>query len=370
MRTGINFISFRSYQGTEIFAQHLIARLAGMDRKGTYVIFGSPFLPRQLRITADNTRIKTVRLNPDHTVGMGLYQQFILPLRLIANGISRFYSPLPSVPLLYPGRKIMTIHDCAYDRFAEYRSPLSRLYIKLMYHAGKYLCDTIITVSEFSKQELIDRYHIRPEKIQVIYNGIPVLPDADDRLVSKTMQAFHINGSYFLHIGTTRPRKNIPGLLQAFSRFARHHPGVRLVLAGTIDTSFVNIGDEIRALGIGDSVIQTGFVTDEQKAALYRGAIALVFPSFYEGFGIPVIEAQSLGTPVLTSNTSSLPEVAGDGALFADPGDTGAIAHGMEQLMDPATRDALREKGRRNVQRFSWDKSAAHLLKILEKNRP
>ncbi len=365
MRTGINFISFRSYQGTEIFARHLISGLIGQDTEGTYVIYGSPFLPKQLRITAQNARVETVNLDPEQTVAMGLYQQVVLPLKLMASGISRFYSPLPSVPLLYPGRKIMTIHDCAYDRFAEYKSTLSRLYIRFMYQTGKYLCDTIVTVSEFSKQELISLYRIKPEKIKVIYNSVPDLPATDSRFIRETLQSFHINGDYFFYIGNTRPRKNIPGLLKAFTSFCRNHTGIYLVLAGRIDTSFIDVGEEVRSLGIGSRVIQTGFITDQQKAALYRGATALVFPSFYEGFGLPVIEAQSMGTPVLTSNTSSLPEIAGEGALLVDPRDTGAIERGMEQLMDPAARAELREKGLRNVRRFSWEQSAAQLMQIL-----
>ena len=365
MKTGINFISFRSYQGTEIFARHLISGLIGQDKEGTYVIYCSPSLPDQLRITARNAMVKTVRLDPEKTVTMGLYQQIVLPLKLMASGISRFYSPLPSVPLFYPGKKVMTIHDCAYDRFAEYKSTRSRLYIRLMYHAGKHLCDTIVTVSEFSKQELITLYRIKPEKIKVIYNSVPELPDTDSQFILQTQQSFHIRGDYFMYIGNTRPRKNIPGLLKAFSSFCRNHTGMYLVLAGRIDTSFIDVEEEARSLGIGNRVIQTGFITDRQKAALYRGATALVFPSFYEGFGLPVIEAQSLGTPVLTSDTSSLPEIAGEGALFVDPLDTAAIEHGMEQLMDPATREVLREKGLRNVRRFSWEQSAARLMQIL-----
>ena len=366
MKTGINFISFRSYQGTEIFAKNLLSELFGTDKQGTYVIFGSAHLPEQMRLTAQNTSLEIVRVNPDNAIGMGLYQQFLLPLKLMFKGITVFFSPLPSVPLLYPGKKVITIHDCAYDRFAEYKSELSRLYIKLMYHAGKYLCQAIVTDSNFAKQELVSLYHIDPRRITVIYPGIPDLPQPSEAFLAETRKRFSIPGPYFLFVGITRPRKNIPGLLKAFHRFAQNHTDVQLVLAGRIDTSFVDVAQEISSLGLEKRVIQTGFVTDEQKAALYKGALALVFPSFYEGFGIPVVEAQSLGTPVLTSNTSSLPEVAGDGALFVDPGDTDAIARGMEKLLDAQSRRELVLKGYENVKRFSW-KTAAHQLHQLLK---
>lgn len=369
MKIGINFISFRSYQGTEIFARNLISELITMDRQGTYVIFCSAHLPEQMRLKANNISLEVVHANPNKTISIGLYQQLFLPLKLMLKGITTFYAPLPSVPLLYPGKKVMTIHDCAYDRFAEYKSTLSRLYIKSMYLTGKYFCDAIVTDSNFAKEELISLHHIKPDKITVIYPGIPDLPQPSDAFITETKRRFNITMRYFLYIGITRPRKNIPGLLKAFKRFAQNHTDVQLVLAGSIDTSFIDVTKEITSLGIEKGVIQTGFVSDEQKAALYRDALALVFPSYYEGFGIPVIEAQSMGLPVLTSNTSSLPEVAGTGALYVDPHDTDAIANGMEKLLNAQLRQELIRHGYENSKRFSW-KIAANQLDQLLKTLP
>lgn len=366
MKTGINFISFRSYQGTEIFARHLLSELIGRDKQGTYVIFGSKYLPDQMRLRAENAILETIRINPHNTVSMGLYQQLILPFQLMAKGITHFYAPLPSVPLLFPGKKIITIHDCAYDRFAEYKSTLSRLYIKSMYLAGKYFCDAIVTDSNFAKEELVDLYHIKQDKIKVIYPGIPDLPPVDDAFIHTTKKAFGIDYPYFLYVGTTRPRKNLPGLLKAFKSFVQKHRDTQLVLAGMIDTSFVDVKKEIVSLGLENDVIQTGFVADDQKTALYKGAMALVFPSYYEGFGIPVIEAQSLGIPVLTSNTSSLPEVAGDGAVYVNPHDIDDIDGGMEKFLDHTLRNKLIEKGLKNVERFSWERAASQLLEVLK----
>ncbi len=365
MKTGINFISFRSYQGTEIFAVHLLSELISIDKHGTYIIFGSKHLPDQMKLKAGNTSLETVHLNPENTISMGLYQQIILPVKLTAKGIKQFYAPLPSVPVLYPGKKIITIHDCSYDRFDEYKSTLSRLYIKSMYIAGKYFCDTIITDSNFAKEELISLYHMKPDRIKVIYPGIPALPQVDEAFINTTKMQFNITRPYFLYVGITRPRKNLPGLLKAFKLFMNKHGGMQLVLAGKIDTSFINIKKETHALGIEDNVVQTDFVSDKQKAALYRGSICLVFPSYYEGFGIPVIEAQSLGTPVLTSNTSSLPEAAGGGALYINPYDTDDIAGGMEKLLGSELRNKIIQKGFKNVERFSWKQAALQLLSIL-----
>ncbi len=361
MKTGINFISFRSYQGTEIFARHLLSELIRRDTQGTYVIFGSKYLPDQMRLRAGNTLLETIRINPHNTVSMGLYQQLVLPFQLMVKGITHFYAPLPSVPILYPGKKIMTIHDCAYDRFDEYKNTFSKLYLKAMYGAGKYFCDAIVTDSNFAKKELINLYHIKPDKIKVIYPGIPDLPPVDDAYINTTKNTFGIVCPYFLYVGITRPRKNLPGLLKAFKSFVQKHPDTQLVLAGMIDTSFVDVRKEIVSLGLENNVIQTGFVADDQKTALYKGSLALVFPSFYEGFGIPVIEAQSLGIPVLTSNTSSLPEVAGEGALSVDPHQEREITDSMEKILNPTVRNKLIRSGYDNINRFSWKDSAKKL---------
>ncbi len=369
MRIGLNFLSFRSYQGTEIFARHLLSELVGMAPDSAYIVFGSAWLPDEMRLGSLHVSVETVRINPAKTLSMGLYQQIILPLKLMAKGITHFYAPLPSIPVFFPGKKFITIHDCAYDRFAEYKSTLSRLYIKSMYLAGKYICDGIITDSSFAKEELVQLYDIEPERIHVLYPGIPDLPGVDEALIRETKEAFGIRHEYFLYVGITRPRKNLPGLLKAFKLFLRSHPATQLVLAGRIDTSFVDIGEEIRTMDLRDHVVQTGFVSDRQKAALYRGSLGLVFPSYYEGFGIPVIEAQGLGVPVLTSNTSSLPEVAGEGAVYVDPHDINDIAGGMEKLLDSGTRDRLIRDGLENVERFSWRRAASELLDILKEGK-
>ncbi len=365
MKIGINFLSFRSYQGTEVFAKHLISELLELDHKNEYVIFASAYLPEEMKLKADNLIVESININPEKTIQMGIYQQIVLPFKLIKSGITKFFAPMPSIPVFYTGKKIITIHDCAYDRFNEYKNLAGRLYIKSMYISGKYLCDTIITDSNFAKNELLELYNIKPEKIKVVYPAVPKLPHVDDAFINETKHRFNITYQYFLYIGITRPRKNITGLLQAFKLLVRKRSDIQLVLAGKIDTSFIDIEKEIHALGLEKHVIQTGFVSDKQKAAIYKGAIALSFPSYYEGFGIPVIEAQSIGTPVIASKTSSLPEVAHDGALYINPENIEDITNAMEKLLDNAQRKELIENGYKNVQRFSWKNSAAQLMNVI-----
>ncbi len=366
MRIGVNFLSFRSYQGTETVAANLVRGLVRFDSGIEYLIFASHSTPPEMRISGKKTNIVTVAVNPANNLKMGMYQQIILPFKLISRKVDLFYAPLPSVPILYPGHKIITIHDCAYDRFPEFKSYVSRLYIKLMYAAAKYWCNIVITDSAFSRDELIRLYRIKPEKIKIIYHGVPALPDTDSILIEDTKKFFNIKDEYLLYVGITRPRKNIPGLLKAFKIFTKKHKNIQLVLAGRKDNGFVNISGEINRLALDGHVIQTDFISESQKAALYRGAVALVFPSYYEGFGLPVIEAQSLGIPVVTSNISSLPEISGNGALHVDPYNIEDIAGGMERMLDSSLRKELIEKGYENIKRFSWEASARKLLDIFK----
>lgn len=366
MKIGVNFLSFRSYQGTETFSKNVVSRLLSLTGDIKYVIFTTHYLPKEMEVAISKSQIIYLYLNPKFTFVMGLYQQLILPFILLQKKIKIFYSPLPSIPVFFTGTKIITIHDCAYDRFNEFRNNLSRLYLKVMYYTAKYICDAIITVSQFSKKELIDLYKIEPDKIKVVYPGVPVMPDVDSIFLDQTKERFNLNAPYFFYIGNTRPRKNLEGLLEAFSILSSKYKDIKLVLAGKIDERFVNVNTLINKLGIKDKVIRTDFVSEKQKVALYKGSIGLVFPSFYEGFGFPVLEAQSLGIPVLTSNTSSLPEISSNGAIFVDPYRIESIALGMEKLLDESVRKELILLGYENVKRFSWNKASMELVKIFK----
>jgi glycosyltransferase involved in cell wall biosynthesis len=263
---------------------------------------------------------------------------------------------------------VVAIHDCAYDRFKEEsENILSKTYIRAMFYGAKYFSKKIITVSNFSKKELIGLYKIDPKKIEVIYEGVPELPEVDEGFIQKTLAKFKINKPYFLYIGNWRPRKNLPGLIKAFKLFRGKSFDYLLVIGGRKDKRFLDLEKEIKNNQLEGKVILTDTLSREEVSALYRKAIALTFPSFYEGFGLPVLEAQSLGVPVLTSNTSSLPEVAGEGALYVDPYNAEEIARGMERIaFDENLRRDLIKKGYENIKRFSWERAAKELLKVFK----
>jgi glycosyltransferase involved in cell wall biosynthesis len=172
-------------------------------------------------------------------------------------------------------------------------------------------------------------------------------------------------GDYFLYLGTLHPRKNLARIIDAFANL---DSSARLVLAGKQGWLYADLYRQVRRLGLEGRVVFPGYIADGDKAALLSGAVAFVFPSLYEGFGLPVLEAQACGCAVITSTTSSLPEVAGDAALTVDPQDTQAISAAMRRILcDTSLRETLIARGTANVRRFSWDASARDVLSAIER---
>lgn len=366
MKIAINLLPFMSYQGTEIFTVNIIQELIKVARDEQIIIIKHNFSPKWLNFEGENVKNIIINFENADRKTIALYQQFKFYFLLKKINPSVLFCPSPIGPFFYR-KKVVVIHDCAHIHFPEFKSIFSKIYFKIMCFSAKYFSKNIITVSEFSKKELIKHYNIRSKKITVIYEGIPKLPDVDNGVIQKVLEKFKLNPLYFLYVGNTRSRKNIFGLLEGFKIFLQKYPDCKLVLAGKIDTKFLNIKEKIRSLKLDNNVIQTGFISDEEKVALYKMAIGLVFPSFYEGFGIPIIEAQSLGLPVITSNTSSLPEIGGDSVLYVNPYDINEIAGCMEKLfLNEDLRKDLIKKGHNNIKKFSYRKAAEKLLACLK----
>lgn len=362
MRIGINLIPFSSIQGIEIFTANIISNLIKLRKNEDFLIFCSEDLPELLNFSYSKViKIRGLKLK----YSKAFFQQTGLYYLLKKYKIDFLFSPSPNAPIFYKN-KIVVIHDCAYDRFKEFNNVFSKNYFKLMYYGAKYFSKKIITVSNFSKKELINLYKINSEKIVVIYEGIPKIQKINYDFIQKTLDNLKINKHYFLYIGNWRPRKNLLGLIRAFKIFSQKiKSDWLLVIGGKKDKRFLDLEKEVKKNQLEGKVILTDFLTREEIAALYKKTVALTFPSFYEGFGLPVLEAQSLGIPVLTSNISALPEVAGEGALYVNPYNIKEIAQGMEKIaFDENLRKELIQKGFENIKRFSWEKSAKQILDL------
>lgn len=348
MKIAFNLLGLWGHQAHSVYARHLLKRFMDMVGSGDVEIFP----------IAKN-------FQPTSAFFAMLYVQLVLPMRLLFQKADIVFSPSPIFPLLLGKKNVVVIHDLAYRRFPSEAKLGARLIMCWIYAVAKRLTKLIITVSEFSKKELIELYCVPEENIAVIHEGPPLLPTISDKFIRKTLGKFNIRQPYFLYVGVTRPRKNLERLLEAFTRFSREYSDFQLVLVGKVDKRFLDICMIAQRLGILKRIVQTDFVGDEEKAALYFASTALTFPSLYEGFGLPVLEAQSLGVPVLTSNTSSLPEVAGDAVVYVNPYDVEDIANGMKKIaFDENLREELIRKGFENIKRFSWEKAARQLLEI------
>ncbi len=369
MRIGIDLSIYRDRQGTEMFAENLCRQFVPLALGRGWDVY--IFLPRNVFPGLERLPVSPhVHLHYFDVVARGwqsvIRQQVLLPVLCLRYRVQVLYSVSPFFAFFALCKKVVTIHDCAYARFPEFRSFVSSVYIRLSIWAAKVLRVQVCTVSDFSKSELMRVYAFSPRRLAVLSEGAPLLPVVTPLQQVEIRKRLTVSSRYVLYVGITRPRKNLIRLLEAFARTVESCPDLHLVLAGSIDTSFIDMQSHIVRLQLQDRVLQVGRVTEAEKVALLGGAVALVYPSLYEGFGLPVLEAQALGVPVLTAQSTSLPEVAGEGALFCDPESVVDIA---EKIIVMAKNDTLREQlaaaGKRNTNRFSWTASAEALVGVV-----
>lgn len=260
-------------------------------------------------------------------------------------------------------RKIVTIHDLAFLHLPETHGPAERTRLTLLTGFSARRADHVLTVSEFSKRDIAEQYGVPPARITVAPNAAErdVFRPPSDAERAEFRRRAGLPFEYLLHVGTLHPRKNVPVLIEAYARLrargiADHH----LVLVGRRERGAADVFRLIRARGI-DSVVHHYETLDAAMlAGVYGAATALVLPSLYEGFGVPVLEAMSCGCPVLSSWAGALPEVCGDAAVLFDPRDADALAAQLERIVvDADLRRELARRGLANCERFSWERTAA-----------
>lgn len=267
-----------------------------------------------------------------------------------------YFSPGFNPPLWSPVPVVFTIHDLIHLRFPEETNALKRAYYRFVVRPAAVRAYRVLTVSEFSRREILEWARLPEEKVVVVGNGVgPEFSPQGKR---------HEPGyPYVFYVGNTKPHKNFHRLLEAFAR-SELLGEVRLVCTGTPSQRVLGL---IQELGLEQHVVFAGTIPDEELPAYYRGALALVFPSLYEGFGLPALEAMACGTPVVTSSVTSLPEVVGDAAVLVDPYDVESIAWGVRRVVeDSSLRKELRRKGLKRAKQFSWDKTAELTWQVLQ----
>lgn len=299
----------------------------------------------------------------------------VMPYKLFFGSqaqITHFFNYI--VPSGVSGKTVVTVHDMVFKAFPE----TVRNRTRLMLHAGLLKsmkrADRIVTDSYFSQSEIIKYYPEFASKIRVVPCGVDTEkfhPVSDKALISKVCQKYHIDSEYFLYLGTIEPRKNLAKLLKAYAEFMQDyaHPP-KLVLAGAKGWNFESILQLIPELNLTELVILPEYIQDEDVCPLMNGAAAFVFPSLYEGFGMPPLEAMACGTPVLVSDAASLPEVVGTSALITQT-NYHAIEKGLHQLYtDSDFRKKLSISGRKQAESLSWERSAKLLYQVYQELLP
>ncbi len=293
-----------------------------------------------------------------------LWEQTYLPA---VAGKRLLWSPNNTGPLAVT-RQVCTMHDIIPVEHPEWFNARFAAWYKWLLPRLAHRVRHMIAVSHFTKARLVERFGVRPDKISVVWNGVDSrFHPRDAAEILEVRQALGIEyPRYILSLGSLEPRKNLKRLLQAWSRLLPELPGdIELVVVGARGASLVfqDAGIDVAP----ERVRFAGYAKWEHLPALYSGALALVYPSLYEGFGLPPLEAMACGTPVVTSNSTSLPEVTGDSALLVDPLDVDSIAEGLLRIVsDGALRSQLSSRAQVRAARMSWDQSAVETRKILE----
>jgi glycosyltransferase involved in cell wall biosynthesis len=289
--------------------------------------------------------------------------------RLWRDRLDLFHATHYVLPPLPRGRAVVTIHDIIHLLYPQFLpNRLAHFYARIMIRRALDRANRIITVSYNTKRDLLEHFGVVGDRVEVIYNGVsPAFqPDVPESERQRVEARYGLARPYLLFLGGEKPHKNVQNVLRAFAQARRQH-GLphELVLAGPLPKDTARLEALVAALDLGQSVKRPGIVEDADLPGLYAGADAFLYPTLYEGFGLPVIEAMSCGVPVLTSSNSALREIAGGFAYLVDPMDVEAIAHGIAVLTgDAKVRADLTELGKKRALDFSWDKAAAKTLEV------
>jgi len=287
--------------------------------------------------------------------------------------IDLFFTPGHYGPRFCPVPLVISIMDLAFLTFPSQFRKKDLVQLKRWTRRSVNQAEKILTISQATKNDIIDYYQVKQGKIEVIYPGMskPKIQDSKPQSKSKILGKYKIKGKYFLYIGTLQPRKNLVRLIKAFSQSLNLSisQSLNLIIVGKKGWLYEEIFDQVKKLGLEKKVVFTGFVSEKEKRGLLENAFGFVLPSLYEGFGFPVLEAMQAGCPVVVSRVSSLPEVAGEAAVYiTNPESVDSIYQALEKMvkLGPKEREELVRKGYQQVKKFSWKKTAEKTLSLLE----
>ena len=354
--------------GNESYAANLIEALAEIDQTNLYTLYVTK--PGAIDRFANRWANFTVRQTLPHTPLVRI--PLTLSAELRRHPVDVLHVQFTAPPFA-PCPVVTTIHDLSFEHLPETFKRRSRTQLRITVRRTARQAALILTLSEFSRRDIIETYAIDPERVLVTPAAAPThfKPVVDETQLKGMRERYGIRPNYFLSLGSIQPRKNLTRLIEAHSSLRAARPGdelPQLVIAGKRGWLDREVFRAAQQDGLNESVKFIGYVPEEDLPALYSGAMCFVYPSYFEGFGLPVLEAMQCGAPVIAGNQTSLPEVAGNAALFFDPFDTRALREGIARVVDqPNYRAELRVKGIERAAEFSWIKTARLTLKAYER---
>jgi glycosyltransferase involved in cell wall biosynthesis len=363
VRIGIDARKLHDF-GIGTYIRNLLRQLARLDRDTQFIVLSRPLDSVALGSLGANFRIV-----PANAGNYSIAEQLKVPLVLKREAVTLFHAPHYVLPPLVPCRSVVTIHDCIHLMFPQYlpnRFAFTYARASIVFAARR--ATRVLTVSESSKRDILRFVDLPPEKIDVIYNAYDerfgIEPCDED--VIRVRERYQLHDQFVLYAGNVKPHKNLGRLIEAFHLVRqRGLDHLKLVLIGDEISKYAALRRAVHRHQLHKYVRFLGYLPQETLAVMYRLAAVFAFASLYEGFGLPPLEAMASGTPVVTSNLSSLPEVTGNAAVLVDPYDPRAIADGIYSVLtDDSLRRSLRAKGLARARQFSWEQSVHRVHEI------
>jgi glycosyltransferase involved in cell wall biosynthesis len=349
--------------GIGVYIQNLVSEFSSLNPAHQFVLYVS----REDRRKVTLPDPWEVRETSHGKYSVGEFVSFGREVR--KAGVDLFHEPHFTLPLGLRGRSVVTVHDLIHLKVPQYFSYAQRAYVRFMVRQALRNAGAIIADSGNTKNDLIELFGVAEERVTAIHCGVrPLFRPLKLEAVRRFREERKLTHPYLLFVGNVKPHKNVPTLLRAFSLLHTRFPDLRLVFTGgkcLADRELARLAED---LGILDRITDLGHVEENALLATYSGAEALVLPSFYEGFGLPVLEAMACGVPTVVSTGGSLPEVAGDASLICDPNKPGIFAGAIEKILtDSALRSKLIQLGKQRSSQFSWQETARQTLKVYER---
>ena len=367
MRIGIDYTAaVRQRAGIGRLTRGLIGALPALDTENEYRLFVAGRGAHGTVPQAANVRTVWAPLTDRETAFLWQRLRAPIPVELWLGRLDLFHSPDFVLPATRARRKVLTVHDLTFLRVPDCAHPVLRDYLARVVPRSVARADLVLADSASTGRDVVELLRYPAERVRVVYPGVEPCfrPVHDEAALARVRARYGLEHPYILGVSTLEPRKNFAGLVRAFARLRERQrlPHV-LAIAGGKGWLYEPIFAQVRECGVEEQVLFLGHVADEDLPALYSAAECFAYPSFYEGFGIPVVEAMACGVPVVASRASSVPEAAGEAALLIDPHDTESLVDALERaLHDQTLRDRLRSAGIEQARRFTWESAGRALL--------